>query len=60
MQKEKKDKDDYGSSYCKSWEKHYSLSKPTEEMKKGGWSNFSPMPASERAATYRKVNKEDY
>lgn len=42
------------------WEKHYSLNKPSENMKATSGSDFMPKCPSDRKTTHLKVNREDH
>ena len=42
------------------WERHYSLSEPSENMKLVHGSDFCPKESDLRKTTYLKVNKEDH
>ncbi len=44
----------------KHWEKHYSPSKPSENMELTEGSDFNPKCPSDRKTTHLKVNKEDH
>lgn len=42
------------------WEKHYSLSRPSENMYATEGADFSPKRSDDRKTTYKKVNREDH
>lgn len=42
------------------WEKHYSLNKPSENMKATSGSDFMPKCPSDRKTTHLKVNETDH
>lgn len=42
------------------WEKHYSLSEPSKNMKATSGSDFMPKNPSDRKTTHLKVNREDH
>lgn len=42
------------------WERHYSISRPSQNMEETEGSDFVAKRPSERKTTYVKVNREDH